>query len=144
MTSGLGGVYPKGLPLGKVLSVERNSGALYYEIEVEPLASAESFEEVLVITSLTEEQKATAADVAEADEQDTLAGVSQGTSASAQDGSSQEEGASADQDGETTAEGDVETDGDGGVQNPDAAAQDESIASGDGATTTDETGDGQQ
>ena len=151
VTSGLGGVYPKGLPLGKVLSVERNSGALYYEIEVEPLASAESFEEVLVITSLTEEQKATAADVAEADEQDTLAGVSQGTSAGAQDGSSQEEGASADQDGEATAEGDAETDGDGGIQNPDAAAQDESIASGDGATTTgdgatttDETGDGQQ
>lgn len=69
ITSGLGGVYPKGLPLGKVSSVERTSGSLYYEIEVEPISSVQSFEEVLVITSLTEEQKATAEDVAEADRQ---------------------------------------------------------------------------
>lgn len=75
VTSGLGGVFPKGLPVGKVLSVERTSGSLYYEIEVEPLSSTEGFEEVLVITSLTEDQKATAADVAEADQQDTTAGT---------------------------------------------------------------------
>lgn len=73
VTSGLGGVFPKGLPVGKVVSVERTSESLYYEIEVEPLSSTESFEEVLVITSLTEDQKATAQDVAEADLQDTTA-----------------------------------------------------------------------
>lgn len=73
VTSGLGGVFPKGLPLGRVLGVERTSGSLYYVIEVEPLSTAESFEEVLVITSLTEDQKATAEDVAEADAQDTAA-----------------------------------------------------------------------
>ena len=70
VTSGLGGVFPKGLPLGTVLSVERTSGSLYYEIEVEPLASAESFEEVLVITSLTEDQKATSEGEQNADEQE--------------------------------------------------------------------------
>ena len=80
VTSGLGGVFPKGLPVGKVLSVERTSGSLYYEIEVEPLSSTEGFEEVLVITSLTEDQKATAADVAEADQQDTTAGTAAQTS----------------------------------------------------------------
>lgn len=74
VTSGLGGVFPKGLPLGTVTSVERTSGSLYYDIEVEPLASPTSFEEVLVITSLTEGQKATSEDVAEADQQDTRAG----------------------------------------------------------------------
>jgi rod shape-determining protein MreC len=80
VTSGLGGVFPKGLPVGKVLSVERTSGSLYYEIEVEPLSSTEGFEEVLVITSLTEDQKATTADVAEADQQDTTAGTAAQTS----------------------------------------------------------------
>ena len=93
VTSGLGGVYPKGLPLGKVRSVEHTSGSLYYDIEVEALTSPESFEEVLVITSLTEEQKATAEDVAEADKQDTTAGSrakrSTGTNA---DGGSAEDG----------------------------------------------------
>lgn len=73
VTSGLGGVFPKGLPLGTVTSIERTSGSLYYEIEVEPLSTMEGFEEVLVITSLTEDQKATAEDVAEADGQDVAA-----------------------------------------------------------------------
>lgn len=85
VTSGLGGVYPKGLPLGKVSSVERTSGSLYYEIEVEPLSSAESFEEVLVITSLTEDQKATEADVAAADKQDQAAGTAEAQDSGAGD-----------------------------------------------------------
>ena len=84
VTSGLGGVFPKGLPLGTVLSVERTSGSLYYEIEVEPLASAESFEEVLVITSLTEDQKATSEDVAEADLQDTAPSAAANAEASSE------------------------------------------------------------
>ena len=36
VTSGLGGVFPKGLPLGKVTSVEAAPGSLYYTIVVEP------------------------------------------------------------------------------------------------------------
>jgi rod shape-determining protein MreC len=78
VTSGLGGVFPKGLPLGTVISVERTSGALYYDIEVEPLSSTESFEEVLVITSLTEDQKPTAEEVAQADQQDSSSNNAKG------------------------------------------------------------------
>ena len=70
VTSGLGGVYPKGLPLGKVLSVSKNDGDLYYTIVVEPVATFSNFEEVLVITSLTTGQEATADDISDADGQD--------------------------------------------------------------------------
>ena len=79
VTSGLGGVFPKGLPLGTVTSVERTAGALYYDIEVEPLSSTESFEEVLVITSLTEDQKPTAEEVAQADKQDSASSGAKST-----------------------------------------------------------------
>ena len=67
ITSGLGGVYPKGLPLGRVIAVEKTDNALYYSIIVEPFAHTESFEEVLVITSLSEEQRASAEDIEQAD-----------------------------------------------------------------------------
>lgn len=63
ITSGLGGVFPKGLPLGTVTSVERIAGSAYHTIVVRPQASAESNEEVLVVTSLTEEQVASDDDV---------------------------------------------------------------------------------
>ncbi len=104
VTSGLGGVFPKGLPVGKVVSVERTSGSLYYEIEVEPLSSTESFEEVLVITSLTEDQKATAQDVAEADLQDTTASSPTTTSETSEGGEG--EGDADATDGEASSEGD--------------------------------------
>ena len=71
VTSGLGGVFPKGLPLGTVASVSKNPGALYYDIVVTPLSKTESFEEVLVITSLTEGQHATSEDIQSADNQGT-------------------------------------------------------------------------
>ena len=99
VTSGLGGVFPKGLPLGTVLSVERTSGSMYYEIEIEALSSTESFEEVLVITSLTEDQKATAQDVAEADLQDTSAATSE-SAQNAQDQADGEEGSDPASEGE--------------------------------------------
>lgn len=97
VTSGLGGVFPKGLPLGKVSSVERTTGSMYYSIEVEPLSSAESFEEVLVITSLTDEQKATAEDVAQADAQDSSGGKNSGIE---QDDESSDEGDASSEDTE--------------------------------------------
>ena len=71
VTSGLGGVFPKGLPLGKVTSVEAAPGSIYYTIVIEPYGNVSSNEEVMVITSLSEEQKATADDIAEADKQNT-------------------------------------------------------------------------
>lgn len=70
VTSGLGGVFPKGLPLGKVTNVENTPGSLYLEVTVEPFASTENFEEVLVITSLTDGQQASADDIASADAQE--------------------------------------------------------------------------
>ena len=71
VTSGLGGVFPKGLPIGEVTSVESTSGASYLTITVEPYSSAENNEEVLVITSLTEEKEGREEDGASADAQDT-------------------------------------------------------------------------
>lgn len=70
VTSGLGGVFPKGLPIGTVMSVNKAAGALYYDIDVKPLSTTENFEEVLVITSLTEDQQATSEDISSADAQD--------------------------------------------------------------------------
>ncbi len=81
VTSGLGGVFPKGLPLGRVTSVENNPGALYLDIVVEPFAHTENNEEVLVITSLTEGQQASAEDIAAADAQEN-AGKTTSTDAS--------------------------------------------------------------
>lgn len=83
VTSGLGGVYPKGLPLGTVTAVEKYDGALYYTIDVQPFTSTESYEEVLVITSLTEDQMATAEDIAAADSQEVASNSATASSADA-------------------------------------------------------------
>ena len=66
ITSGLGGVYPKGLLLGTVSAVSSDDNAVYQTIVVTPASRAENNEEVLVITSLTEEQQATDDEVATA------------------------------------------------------------------------------
>ncbi len=76
ITSGLGGVYPKGLPIGTVTSVEKSSGALYYTINVQLFNTSNTFEEVIVITSLTEDQQATSEDAAAADALDAAAASS--------------------------------------------------------------------
>ncbi len=68
ITSGLGGIYPKGMPLGKVASVEKPEGALYCTIVVEPITNVHHAEEVLVVTSLTEAQMPTAEEIAAADQ----------------------------------------------------------------------------
>ncbi len=67
VTSGLGGIYPKGMPLGKVSGVEKPEGALYATIIVEPISNVHQAEEVLVITALTEAQMPTAEEIASAD-----------------------------------------------------------------------------
>ena len=69
ITSGLGGVFPKGLPLGTVTSVNRASNATYYTVTVRAQSLAENNEEVLVITSVAAEQAASNEDVAEANAQ---------------------------------------------------------------------------
>ena len=64
ITSGIGGVFPKGLPLGTVSSVTKDSNSSYYTIVVRAQASAESNEEVLVVTALSDDQVASDEEVA--------------------------------------------------------------------------------
>lgn len=66
ITSGIGGSFPKGLPLGTVASINRAANAVYYTIIVRPASTAENNEEVLVITSLEDDQVASDEEVAEA------------------------------------------------------------------------------
>lgn len=54
ITSGLGGTYPKGLPIGEVVHVSRDSASLHYNITVRPPRSSASYEEVLVVTKLND------------------------------------------------------------------------------------------
>ena len=91
ITSGLGGRFAKGLPLGTVSSVSRAANATYYTIVVRAISTAESNEEVLVITSLTDEQAASSEDVAAANTAAQGNGV-----ASTQDASADSADASAD------------------------------------------------
>ncbi len=70
ITSGIGGVYPKGLPLGTVTAVDKSTNSVYYTITVKAQATMENNEEVLVITSLTDDQSASSDDVKAANEQD--------------------------------------------------------------------------
>lgn len=85
VTSGLGGVYPKGLPVGTVTNVTKSSGSLYYDITVEPLASVGSLEEVLVVTSLSSDQQATADDATAANAQDRTTSTAATTAAATTD-----------------------------------------------------------
>lgn len=116
VTSGLGGVFPKGMLLGRVSSVESSPGSLYYDIVVEPFANPEMLEEVLVVTSLTEEQEATAEDIAIADAAD-LAAVSGGAVPVNED-----DGAGSTGESETA---DADADAQGESEGEDANSQDE-------------------
>jgi rod shape-determining protein MreC len=49
LTSGLGGIYPKGLRLGSVSAVERKPYGLFQSADVEPAVKFEQLEEVFVI-----------------------------------------------------------------------------------------------
>lgn len=49
ITSGLGGVYPKGLLVGDVTKVAKPQGELYQQIDVKPTARIAGIEEVLVL-----------------------------------------------------------------------------------------------
>lgn len=66
ITSGIGGAFPKGLPLGTVSSIDRAPNAVYYTIVVRAASSAENNEEVLVVTSINEDQIASDEDIAAA------------------------------------------------------------------------------
>ncbi|MDR2105836.1 MAG: rod shape-determining protein MreC [Coriobacteriales bacterium] len=50
ITSGAGGVYPKGIPIGEVVSVKSSPSDAYQTITVKPVTRVAAYEEVLVIT----------------------------------------------------------------------------------------------
>ncbi|MDR3315366.1 MAG: rod shape-determining protein MreC [Coriobacteriales bacterium] len=50
ITSGAGGVYPKGIPVGEVVAVELYPNDVYQTIVVKPVTRVANYEEVLVLT----------------------------------------------------------------------------------------------
>jgi len=50
ISSGLGGIFPKGLPLGKISSLEPGEEMLFYRAEMKPAFNLDKIEEVLIIT----------------------------------------------------------------------------------------------
>ena len=48
VTSGMGGVFPKGIPVGRIIAVERKSGALFAEAVLTPSAELGRLEEVMI------------------------------------------------------------------------------------------------
>ncbi len=97
LSAGLGGSYPRGLPIGEVSSVNRDSNALYYNIQVKIPYDIKSVEEVLVITKLNDADKQPIAGVKNSDEQlsgetSPAAQSQETTQAQTERGSSREQG----------------------------------------------------
>lgn len=57
MTSGLGGHFPAGLPVGRVIHVEKNVGDAFISVNVMPLASLNSHKEVLLLSKPDKQDK---------------------------------------------------------------------------------------
>lgn len=51
LTSGLGGLFPRDIPVGKVVRLRKPDSSLYLEVEVEPLVDFGKLREVLVVMS---------------------------------------------------------------------------------------------
>jgi rod shape-determining protein MreC len=49
VTSGMGGVFPKGIPVGRITAVERKSGALFQEAALRPAVDLSRLEEAFVL-----------------------------------------------------------------------------------------------
>ena len=56
VTSGLGGRFPAGYPVGTVISVKESPGQNFSEVTVEPTASIETSREVLLVLPLSHEE----------------------------------------------------------------------------------------
>jgi len=50
VTAGVGGIYPRGLPVGSVIGVTRTAGDLFQEARVRPGADLNHLEEMLILT----------------------------------------------------------------------------------------------
>ncbi|MEX1253255.1 MAG: rod shape-determining protein MreC [Dehalococcoidia bacterium] len=57
LTSGLGGRYPQGEVIGRVVNVERTAQELFQSVRVEPLADLSRIERVLVLESFTPQEE---------------------------------------------------------------------------------------
>ena len=51
LSSGLGGIFPKGMVVGEVVRVEKGADNFFMDIEVQPAADFKKLEEVLIITT---------------------------------------------------------------------------------------------
>lgn len=101
VTSGIGGVYPKGLPLGTVSTVVREENATYYTITVTPASlDTENNEEVLVITSLTSDQQASDEEVSQANDAPQGTSRTSGSGSPGSSGSTDNSGSSSGGDGD--------------------------------------------
>jgi len=72
LTSGLDGAFPEGIPIGRVVAIHRNPGDIFQRIEIHPVASLNSIEEVIVfcMPEMPDPEKA-AADTPAGDTPDT-------------------------------------------------------------------------
>lgn len=52
ITSGIGGVFPKGIPIGEVKMVKRGEYGVFQNIEIKPFANISHLEELLIITGV--------------------------------------------------------------------------------------------
>ena len=52
VTSGMGGLFPKGILIGRIATVERKSGALFQEATLTPAVDLSRLEEVLILKGI--------------------------------------------------------------------------------------------
>lgn len=57
ISSGVGGIFPKGLPLGVVRSVNKKDADMFQKINVAPFVDSSAIEEVLVLTTERKDRK---------------------------------------------------------------------------------------
>lgn len=55
VTSGLGSVFPKGIPVGQITSIRNESSGLFKSADIRPSANLNSLEEVLIVTRVLPE-----------------------------------------------------------------------------------------
>ncbi len=51
ITSGLGGVFPKGLPIGRIVEIKIDEGGFFKTVRLEPVVDIDRVEEIFVLTS---------------------------------------------------------------------------------------------
>ncbi|MGI6221760.1 MAG: rod shape-determining protein MreC [Coriobacteriales bacterium] len=108
ITSGNGGVYPKGITVGVVSRIEGSPTDTYHTLVIQPLASENITGEVIVLTGVTLEGSSSSDD--EGDD----TGASQDVSAPLDEKTTEADDSDDEESGEGDAAGDGENQGDGG------------------------------